>query len=144
MCIRDRYKNVSRTFFRFDGQADGRTDGFRIAKTALHIMQRGKCLYTDVTDVTHDEVTKKKTSKAVSHQCACCTSIKVATEVQAAACCDATPTQRRQLCATKTIKKKIPPTLWAYFTNGPNVAASIAPTLIRHCIQLHGNKYAAA
>ena len=22
---------------------------------------------------------------------------------------------------------------WAYFTNGPNAAASIAPTLIRHC-----------
>ena len=23
---------------------------------------------------------------------------------------------------------------WAYFTNGPNAAASIAPTLIRHCL----------
>jgi len=34
-------KNVGRTFFRFDGQADGRTDGFTIAKAALHTMQRG-------------------------------------------------------------------------------------------------------
>jgi len=25
---------------------------------------------------------------------------------------------------------------WAYFTNGPNAAASIAPTLIGHCFQL--------
>ena len=27
---------------------------------------------------------------------------------------------------------------WAYFTNGPNAAASIAPTLIRHCLDLPG------
>ena len=25
-------------------------------------------------------------------------------------------------------------TVWAYFTNGPNAAASIAPTLIRHWV----------
>jgi len=32
------------------------------------------------------------------------------------------------------IQKKIPLKWpWAYFTNGPNAAASIAPTLIRHC-----------
>ena len=53
--------------------------------------------------------------------------------MQAAACCDATPTQRRQLCATKKIEKKSPSAPWAYFANGPNAAASIAPTLIRHC-----------
>jgi len=29
------------TIHAFDGQVDGRTDGFTIAKTALHTMQRG-------------------------------------------------------------------------------------------------------
>jgi len=39
-----------------------------------------------------------------------------------------------QLCATKKIQKKFSstPCAWAYFTNGPNAAASIASTLIRH------------
>jgi len=33
-------------------------------------------------------------------------------------------------------KKKLnsTPGPWAYFMNGPNAAASIAPTLIRHCL----------
>ena len=30
-------------------------------------------------------------------------------------------------------RKNSTPWPWAYFTNGPNAAASIAPTLIRHC-----------
>jgi len=41
-------------------------------------------------------------------------------------------------CGQGRIKTKFGPennlihTPWAYFTNGPNAAASIAPTLIRH------------
>jgi len=31
-------------------------------------------------------------------------------------------------------EKNSTPWPWAYFTNGPNAAASIAPTLIRHCV----------
>ena len=50
---------LSFVFFTIHGQADGRTDGFTIAKTALHTVQRGNLH----TDVTHDKVTKKKTSE---------------------------------------------------------------------------------
>ena len=44
----------------------------------------------------------------------------------------ASPWCRGQLCK---FRKKFLSALWpwAYFTNGPNAAASIAPTLIRHC-----------
>jgi len=38
------------------------------------------------------------------------------------------------MCTTKKYGKKSTPWPWAYFTNGPNAAASIAPTLIRHCV----------
>jgi len=39
-------------------------------------------------------------------------------------------------CATKTQKKmSCTPWPWAYFTSGPNAAASIEPTLILHCSQ---------
>jgi len=50
-----------------------------------------------IQDVTHNEVTKKKTvNKTVNNQCACCRNIEVATGVQAAAArCDATPTRQR-------------------------------------------------
>ena len=34
---------------------------------------------------------------------------------------------------TKIQKEIFRPWLWAYFTNGPDTAASSAPTLIRHC-----------
>ena len=49
--------------------------------------------------------------------------------------CDAdtaTPAVRNQ----ENREKKSPSAPWAgaYFTNGPNAAASIAPTLIRHCL----------
>ena len=37
------------------------------------------------------------------------------------------------MCTTKKYRKKSTPWPLAYFTNGPNAAASIAPTLIRHC-----------
>ena len=39
------------------------------------------------------------------------------------------------VCATKKTEKNFSSTPWAYFTNGPNAAASIAPTLIRHWVK---------
>jgi len=51
--------------------------------------------------------------------------MEVATGVQAACDADtATPAQEN--------REKSPSAPWAYFANGPNAAASIAPTLIRH------------
>jgi len=51
------YENVGGTFVRFvtiharDGQTDGQTDTFAIAKTALRTMQRGKNAWTDVHQI---------------------------------------------------------------------------------------------
>ena len=44
----------------------------------------------------------------------------------------ATPAVRNQ-----ENREKIPSTPWAYFTNGPNAAASIVPTLIRRWLQTY-------
>ena len=81
-----------------DRQTNGQT-----ALRSLRLRIQYSAVMSIHTDVIHDEVTKKKkVSKAVNNQCTCCRNIEVATEVQAVACCDATPLQ---LCATKKIKK---------------------------------------
>ena len=44
-----------------------------------------------------------------------------------------------KLCQRKQRRLFFPrPRPWAYFLNGPNAAASIAPTLIRHCQLVFG------
>ena len=95
------------SFVLTDRQTDGQT---ALRSLRLRCIQCSEvCLYTDVT---YDEVTKKKASKKNCQQCV------LAAEI---------------LRWLQKIEKKSPSAPWAYFTNGPNAAASIAPTLIRHC-----------
>jgi len=136
------YKNIGRTFVRFviihafDGQADGRT---ALGSLRPRCIQCSAVHCIDVCSLT-SHMTKWRRKRPVSK------AVKLTISVLAAEILRWLQECRLQLvvmrrrhgnAATPAVRnqenrKKIPSTPWAYFTNGPNAAASIAPTLIRH------------